>query len=102
MMSWLVHGVRFGCEIAAVVAVVWWGWPVLGILLGIAVIAVWGVLVAPKAKRRLPDPPRFVLELVIFGAATAAFLSVGQTLVGIVFAVAAVVSAALSRRYPAP
>ena len=101
-MSWLVHGVRFACEIAAVVAVVWWGWPVLGIVAGAVVIAVWGALVAPKAKRRLPDPPRFVLEFLIFGAAAGAFVSVGQTLVGIVFAVAAAVSAALSRRWPAP
>ena len=101
-MSWLVNGVRFGCEIAAVVAVVWWGWPVLGIVAGAIVILLWAAWVAPKAKRRLRDPARFVLELVIFGAATAAFVSVGQTLVGIVFAVAAVVSGALSRRYPAP
>jgi hypothetical protein len=101
-VSWLVHGVRFACEIAAVVAVVWLGWPVLGIVAGAVVIAVWGALVAPKAKRRLPDPPRFALELLILGAATAAFVSVGQTLVGIVFAVAAAVSAALSRRWPAP
>ena len=101
-MSWLVNGVRFACEIAAVVGVVWWGWPVLGIVAGAVVILLWGAWVAPKAKRRLTDPARFVLELVIFGAATAAFVSVGQTLVGIVFAVAAVVSGALSRRYPAP
>jgi hypothetical protein len=101
-VSWLVHGVRFACEIAAVVAVVWWGWPVLGIVAGAVVIAVWGALVAPKAKRRLPDPQRFALEFVIFGVAAAAFVSVGQTLVGIVFALAAAVSAALSRRLPAP
>jgi len=101
-MSWLVHGVRFGCEIAAVVAVVWWGWPVLGIVAGAVVILLWGAWVAPKAKRRLPDPARFVLELVIFGLATVAFAEVGQTVIAVGFAVAAVVSAALSRRYPPP
>ena len=101
-MSWLVHGVRFACEIAAVVAVVWWGWPVLGIAAGIVVIALWGLWVAPKSQRRLPDPARIVLELLIFGAATAAFAAVGQTVVAIVFAVAAVGSAGLSRRFPAP
>ncbi|MCW2963882.1 MAG: hypothetical protein JWO17_1134 [Actinomycetia bacterium] len=101
-MSWLVHGVRFACEIAAVVAFVWWGWPVLGIVLGAIVIVVWGAFVAPKATRRLADPARAVLELVIFGAATAGFVSVGQTLLAIVFAVAAAVSAGLSRRVPAP
>jgi hypothetical protein len=101
-MSWLVHGVRFACEIAAVVAVVWWGWPVLGIVLGIAVIAVWGAWVAPKAQRRLPDPLRLLVELVIFGLATVAFAAVGQTVVAVVFAVASVASAGLSRRVPAP
>jgi hypothetical protein len=101
-MSWLIHGVRFGCEIAAVVAVVWWGWPVLGIVAGAVVIAVWGALVAPKARRRLRDPLRLVVELAIFGLATLAFAEVGQTVIAIVFAVAAVVSAGVSRRYPAP
>ena len=101
-MSWLVNGVRFACEIAAVVAVVWWGWPVLGIVAGAVVIFLWGAWVAPKAKRRLSDPARFVLELVIFGAATAAFAAVGQTVLAAVFAVAAVASAGLSRRYPPP
>jgi hypothetical protein len=101
-VSWLVHGVRFGCEIAAVVAVVWWGWPVLGILLGIAVIAVWGAWVAPKAQRRLRDPLRLLVELAIFGLATVAFAEVGQTVIAVAFAVAAVASAGLSRRYPAP
>jgi hypothetical protein len=101
-MSWLVHGVRFACEIAAIVAFVWWGWPVLGIVAGAVVMVIWGAFVAPKATRRLADPARALLELVIFGAATAAFVSVGQTLVAIVFAVAAAASAGLSRRVPAP
>jgi hypothetical protein len=101
-VSWLVHGVRFACEIAAVVAVIWWGWPVVGIIAGVVVILLWGAWVAPKSRHRLPDPGRIVLELVIFGAATAAFVSVGQTALAIVFAVAAVVSAGLSRRFPAP
>jgi hypothetical protein len=101
-MSWLVHGVRFACEIAAIVAFVWWGWPILGIVAGAVVVVIWGTLVAPKSTRRLADPARAVLELVIFGAATAAFASVGQTLLAIIFAVAAAVSAGLSRRFAAP
>jgi hypothetical protein len=101
-VSWLVNGVRFACEIAAVVALVWWGWPVLGIVAGALLIVVWGVLVAPKSTRRLRDPARIVLELVLFAAATAAFVSVGQTVLAIVFAVAAASTAALSRRFPPP
>ena len=101
-MKWVVGAVRFGCEIAAVVAVVWWGWPWLGLLLGVAVIAVWGAWVAPKAQRRLPDPYRLVLELAIFALATVAFVEVGQTTIAIVFAIAALITAGLSRRFPAP
>jgi hypothetical protein len=101
-VSWLVHGVRFACEIAAVVAVVWWGWPVLGIVLGIAVILVWGAWVAPKAKRRLPDPLRLLVELGIFTLATVAFAEAGQTAVAVAFAAASVLTAGLSRRFPAP
>jgi hypothetical protein len=101
-VSWLVHGVRFACEIAAVVAFVWWGWPVLGIVLGIAVILVWGAWVAPKAKRRLPDPLRLLVELGIFALATVAFAEAGQTAVAVGFAAASVLTAGLSRRFPAP
>jgi hypothetical protein len=101
-VSWAVGIVRFACEIAAVAAIVWWGWPVVGILLGIAVIAVWGAWVAPKAQRRLPDPMRLLVELVIFALATVAFAEVGQTVLAVVFAVASVATAGLSRRVPAP
>ena len=37
--------VRFACELAALVAVAWWGWtvtPVLGVALPVLVAAVWG------------------------------------------------------------
>ena len=101
-MNWLVHGVRFACEIAAVVAVVWWGWPVLGIVAGAVVIAVWGAWVAPQAKRRLRDPARLIVELVIFALASAAFAEVGQPLAAVVFAVASLATAALARRVSAP
>lgn len=93
---------RFACEIAAVVALVWWGWPILGIAAGIVVIVFWGTFVSPKAPRRLPDPVRLLSELVIFALATVAYLAVGQTVVGIVFAVAAVLTAFLVRRWPEP
>jgi hypothetical protein len=93
---------RFACEISAVVGLVWWGWPVVGIVLGTVVILYWGAFVAPKATRRLRDPLRLAGELVIFAAATAAYVAVGQTALGVVFAVAAVVTALLVRRWPEP
>ena len=101
-MKWAVGTVRFACEIASVVAVVWWLWPWLGLLTGSALIAVWGAWVAPKAQRQLPDPWRFRLELAIFALATVAFVAVGQTVLAVVFAVVATVSAALVRVWPEP
>ena len=59
--------VRFLCEIAAIVALVWWGWPVYGILAAIGVVLVWWAFIGPKSRQRLPDPYRIVLELGIFG-----------------------------------
>jgi Protein of unknown function (DUF2568) len=97
--------VRFACELAALVAVAWYGWrinPVLGVAFPLALAAVWGMWIAPKAQRRLRDPARIALELVVFAAATAALVSVGQTLVAVVFAAAAVGTAALVRVWPEP
>jgi hypothetical protein len=96
------YTIRFLCEVAAVVALVWWGWPWWGLLAGAVVIGFWGVFVAPKAPRRLPDPWRFASELVIFGVATAGYWAVGQQALAVVFAVLAVVTAALARRWPEP
>jgi hypothetical protein len=98
-------GLRFGCEVASLVAVAWFGWhtsPVLAVVFPLLVAAVWGVGIAPRARRRWPDPARFVAELVVFAAATAAFVALGQTVVAIVFAVLAVVTAALVRVWPEP
>jgi len=85
-------GIRFACELAAVAAVVWWGWPWAGIAGGVAVIAVWGTFIGPKARRRLPDPQRLALELVIFASAAVGYWSVGQPVAAVVFAAAAVVT----------
>jgi hypothetical protein len=94
--------VRFLCEIAAIVAFVWWGWPVVGIIVGAGVIAFWWLFVAPKANRRLSDPIRLLSELAIFACATAAFFDVGQDAMAVVFAVLAVATAFLVRRWPEP
>lgn len=40
------------------------------VLPAIGVLA-WGAWVAPRARRRWPDPYRLVLELVLFGSASA-------------------------------
>ena len=100
-MTALVLAVRFACELAALVALAWWLWLVLGVVVALAVAVVWGVLIAPKASRRLPDPARLVLELAIFALATVAYLAVGQPVVAVAFAILAVATAVLSRRLAA-
>jgi len=102
-VSALNLALRFACELAALAAVGWCGWrinPVLGVVFPLAVAAVWGLWIAPKARRRLSDPARFVLELAVFAAATGALVSVGQPWVAAIFAVGAVATAALVRVWP--
>ncbi|TMB78297.1 MAG: DUF2568 domain-containing protein [Chloroflexi bacterium] len=53
------------------------GW-VLGLGLPAIVIAIWGAFVAPRAVRRLADPARLVLELVLFALGMGALAAVGQ------------------------
>ena len=104
-MSSVNLALRFACELAALAAVAWCGWeinPVLAVVFPLAVAAVWGLWIAPKARRRLADPARFALELVVFAAATAALLSVGQVLLAMIVAVAAVATGALVRVWPEP
>ena len=78
--------VRFTAELGMLAALAYAGWrllsdtPVLGVVAAIAlpVVAavVWGAWVAPRAARRLEDPARLVVELVLFGAAVAGLLLV--------------------------
>jgi hypothetical protein len=68
---------------------------VLGLGMPAIVIVVWGLLVAPKASRRLPDPARLAVESGVWlVGAIALWLAVGL-LVAILFAVAVVLNLAL-------
>ena len=58
-----------------------------------AVATVWGALVAPKAKWRLRDPRRLIVELLVFFAGTAGLVAVtGSPTAWLAIAVAAVVA----------
>lgn len=74
-------GIRFLLELCALAALGYWGFQLaqplaIRIMAGIgaplAAAVVWGVFVAPKATRRLVDPGRFLVELLVFGSAAAA------------------------------
>ena len=101
-MKYAHLAVRFACEVAAVVGIVWWGWVWEGVIFGTAVVVVWAGFVSPKGRWRMADPGRFAVELVIFAFATACWWWLGQHTVAIVFAACAVSTAALVRRWPEP
>jgi hypothetical protein len=97
---------RFLLELATLGALGFWGFQTgtnrpaqVALLVGAPLLAavVWGVFVAPASPRELPDPLRLVVELVVFGAATAGLLAAGRPAVGVVFALVVVVNALLLR-----
>jgi len=71
------------------------GW-VLLVALPLAAAVVWGMFIAPKARRPMVDPLRIVLEVALFGAAGAALVVAGQTALGILLWLAAAFHLALT------
>jgi hypothetical protein len=77
---------RFFLELSALAAVAYWGWTepdgalrwVLVVAAPLAVAAVWGRWMAPRSPKRVGDPWRLVIELLVFGSAAAALARAGQ------------------------
>lgn len=69
----------------------------LGALAVVAAAAFWGVLVAPKSRRRLPDPARLVVEIAFFAAAGASLAAAEVAALGVALVVAGSANAALLR-----
>jgi Protein of unknown function (DUF2568) len=67
------------------------------VLLPVAAAALWGLFVAPRARRRLPEPARFLLEFALFGVTGVVLVLLGLPVTGIVVAVAGIGIAALTR-----
>jgi hypothetical protein len=101
-----VDVVRFLCEIFAFLTLALWGflaWPfpwnvVAGIAAPGLAILVWALFVSPRAVIPTHLFVRSVVELLIFASATIAWWSMGQTWIGLAFAVVAVTSGVLSGR----
>jgi hypothetical protein len=94
--------VRFLSELALLAGVGWLGWheasggwlSVLSAIVEIVVIAlVWGLLIAPRAKRRLADPARLGLEILLFGGTAAALFVQGHPVIAVVGGVIALAAA---------
>ncbi|HEY6879101.1 MAG TPA: YrdB family protein [Polyangiales bacterium] len=62
-----------------------------------AAVVYWGVLVAPKSRRRLRDPLRLAAEVAFFVCAASAFIGSGWVRFGLAFGAAAIVNAVLVR-----
>jgi L-cystine uptake protein TcyP (sodium:dicarboxylate symporter family) len=87
-------GLRFLLELGTLASVAYWGWEVgdgwsrwlLVLAMPVVVAAVWGRFMAPKSAARVGDPWRFVLEVLIFGAAVAALAGTGHAVLAATFA----------------
>lgn len=91
--------VRLFAELAIVVASGFWGWRVTdgsfdsvpdafigiaaGLMAALGWAIVWGAFIAPKAKWRLRDPVRFLVEMGMFVAFAVALSAVELPAVGI-------------------
>jgi Protein of unknown function (DUF2568) len=86
-------GVRFLLELGLLASLAYWGWNEGGSVtrwlfaIGAPVLAAvaWGRFLAPKSSSRLSDRWRLLVEVILFGSATAALISAGQEWWGIVF-----------------
>jgi hypothetical protein len=58
---------------------------------------VWSVLIAPAARRLLPDPARLLVEIVLFGASAAGLAAVGHVVWATAFAAVGIGAAILVR-----
>jgi hypothetical protein len=94
----MVELAAFCCELAMLVVLGIAGWGLgSGGLMGIAFtifypalgVLIWSIWVAPRSGRRLPDPLRLLVQLVLFAATGALSAAAGHPILGIVFAVIA-------------
>lgn len=99
-------GVRFALELASLGAVAVWGyqttssaarWPAAGAA-PLALALVWGALVSPKARVRLPVAARVAVEAAWFGVAALALAAIAQPLVAAIFLAVALSSSLVNAR----
>jgi hypothetical protein len=98
------RALRFLLEVAALVAIAYWGFdtgdslPVrvaLGLAAPLVVAVVWGVFGSPQAAVPVSDRGRLLLEGLVFGAAAAGLYAAGQPILGGLFAAVVVGNHAL-------
>ena len=104
----IVSVLAFACELAMLVLLFLAGWRLgdgglagvlVGLLLVVAASGVWAVWMAPTSARRLPDPARLILQVLLFVSVGIVLVVVGLAVLGAAFAVVASAVFALSRRF---
>ena len=95
----------FLLELCLLAALGYWGFKtqtgwlartLFGVGLPLAAAALWGVLLAPASKRRLPLLPRLGLKIMLFGLGAAALYNAGQPGPALVFGALAAVNMLLA------
>lgn len=98
--------VRFALELCLFAVAAWWGADTGGIALAVAVplavAVVWGVFVSPKARVRVGEVGRALIEAALFLAGAVALLDLGHPALAAAFAAAALVSGTLDRTLTPP
>ena len=98
--------IRFGLELGSLAALGYAGFQtdrgwLVRVLVGVGAprlaAAVWGMLVAPAASGRLPDPWRLIPEFAVFGSAAVALMLAGHPTWGAVFGAMTIVNSFLDR-----
>jgi hypothetical protein len=108
--GWVVvlQGVQFLGELALVAGAGWlgallgnggWRSAVLAVVGVTAVVVLWAVLMAPRSSRRLPDPARLLVELVLYLGTGISLAQLGHPKVSIIPMGVAVLAAALDRAF---
>lgn len=95
LATMLVAGVGFALEVAMIAAFLFWGlkqsspWNlVLGIGIPAAVVVLWGIFMAPRSERRLPESTVRWAALGVFLVAGVTLLAAGTLVLGVVMLVA--------------
>ncbi|MFF4235608.1 YrdB family protein [Actinomadura geliboluensis] len=101
----LNEGLAFVLEVAAIVALAWWGFTtggnvvvnvVLGIGAPVGAMVLWGLFAAPRARFKVALPFVLLVKAIVFGAGALAFYGVDHATLAILFAVVAVLNTALA------
>ncbi|MEC5236585.1 MULTISPECIES: YrdB family protein [Bacillus] len=96
--------IRFFLELGALASLCYWGFQfwesvyvkfIFGIGSPLLFATIWGIFIAPKASLKLPEPYRFMLEIILFGVTSVALYVVDQITLAIILGMVFVINRTL-------